>query len=206
VPPERSEEVDEVARLTMSNALPQVMRIVDGFLELGFHPTDAPHTPPPGDATERLRVLEQEIGSLPAALTAIMSEIGQVSLTGDCPALGLYYEDEDDQDRPELPDPLVLPGVGYLEYSWHEARHHGEGSEPFVFVFAPDDLHKANISGSTQDLELPDSSADPVIAGVGLSVVEYLRLSVSRGGLAGFGSDMADYPAALGSLCQTPRF
>ena len=64
-----------------------------------------------------------------------------------------------------------------------------EPKRPWRFAFAPDELHKANISGSTHDIELPDDTPDPVIRGVeyrpGITLVEYLRASMSHGGFAG---------------------
>jgi len=47
--------------------------------------------------------LNDEIGGLPYAFAASLSEVGGVSFTGDCPALALYY------NNPGRPRPTAMP-------------------------------------------------------------------------------------------------
>ena len=77
--------------------------------------------------------LDAEIGGLPVAFAASLREVGAVSFTGDCPALGLYYNTECPSPRgmppgPGYPDPMVLPGVDYLEDEW-EGHTEDDGGE-----------------------------------------------------------------------------
>lgn len=76
------------------------------------------------------------------------------------------------------------PHDDWLESEWGERQH--DSLEPLdePFQFAPDELHKANISGATHDLWLPDARADPVLLDVagrpGITLVDYLRISGRR--------------------------
>lgn len=108
---------------------------------------------------------------------------------------------------PAFPDPLCLPGVEFLE--WELENDSGE-LRTGPFPFAPDELHKANISGGTHDLSLSDPSADPVLLGVagrpGITLIGYLRVSVSWGGLPGYSFSPAGRPPALDKLMAKPQF
>lgn len=61
---------------------------------------------------------------------------------------------------------------------------------PWRFELAPDELHKAKISGGTHDVLLPTINADPIIEGVNrrpeVTLVTYLRISLGLGGFPGF--------------------
>ena len=219
VPHARQTEVEDVARSTMKRAGIQIGRIVEVLLALGFEPASSGIpvvTPPPCDVSERVAKLELLLGPLPAALKASMGEIGAVSLLGDCPAIGLYYH----QPPParvstmppgsDYPDPLWLPCVDQLESEWDERGHDLLELSTSSFEFAPDELHKANISGAAHDIWLPDTHADPVLLGVvgrpSITVVEYLRLSVAWGGFPGYSFGLAPRPRALEQLTSSPLF
>ncbi len=90
-------------------------------------------------------------------------------VAGDCPVLGLEYHGEADPHVVPAgcyPDPLCLPDAGFLRLDWDEWRGYRDRQAPFRFAFAPDELHKANVSGSTHDIELPQTVADPVLHAV----------------------------------------
>ncbi|WP_328394867.1 hypothetical protein [Nocardia sp. NBC_00416] len=115
----------------------------------------------------------------------------------------------------ETPDPLVIPPVLRLGLAWDEYREQREEDsalilDGFDFDFAPDELHKANISGSTHYITLTQRVADPVIWGVDarpdISLVDYLRLSISWGGMPGWSFDPDHAPAALAGLRTIPDF
>jgi hypothetical protein len=57
------------------------------------------------------------------------------------------------------------------------------------FGFAPDEQHKAGISGGTHDIVLPHATADPQLLGVeyrdGVTLVKYLRACLANGGFGG---------------------
>lgn len=135
------------------------------------------------------------------------------------------------------PDPLCLPGADHLRY-WVEtdlrapdeddtpgvggtgnqlldalpAGRHGEVPRDSLhrFDLAPDELHKANISGGTHEIVLPDASADPVLIGVrgrpGVTLVEYLRAAVAHGGFPGWELNGLPLPEPLRLLAVTPDF
>jgi hypothetical protein len=236
VPAELGADVAAVARETMRRVARHVARMADALDGLGFVPSDrrVPVHGAPTDA-DRAEVdrLHAETGGLPYAFAACLREVGGVDFTGDCPPLELYYNTDrparitEMPPGPDYPDPLVLPPVSYLDYQWDEQRGEYEDEDDddeeddeddvdedendrFAFDFAPDELHKANISGSTHDLYLPDRSADPVLYGVagrpGITLVEYLRLSVAWGGFPGWSFAPDRAPAALAGLRSVPDF
>lgn len=217
VPPGRQEEVDEVAAMTMRQAAVQIRRIIERLQAMGFErasPRIPLLEPPPPDVGIRVQAVEASVGPLPAALKASMSQIGAVSLLGDLPAISAYYNTAVRVDSmppgPSYPDPLCLPGIETLEWEFEALEDEDPASDGWDFPFAPDELHKANISGGTHDLRLPDASADPVLAGVagrpGITFVEYLRRSVAWGGFPGYSFDPATCPRPLDGLRSHPRF
>lgn len=216
LPPERRGEVEEVASMTMLRAGRQIHRIVEQLLAIGFEPESRETglaTPPPPDVTFRIATVEASLGPLPEAFKASVQHIGDVSLLGDSPALGVFYHQSHPSMRismppgPGFPDPLCLPGVELLEWEWeNEPQELAAG----LFPFAPDELHKANISGGTHDLSLSAGFADPVLFGVagrpGITLIEYLRVSVAWGGFPGYAFNPAGYPRALEGLMSDPQF
>jgi hypothetical protein len=61
----------------------------------------------------------------------------------------------------------------------------GEPSKGFRLVVAPDALHKANYSGDTYEIHLPDAKADTRLIGTDYYFVAYLRESFAWGGFPG---------------------
>lgn len=107
----------------------------------------------------------------------------------------------------------MLPDAEHLRCCWGEQRERLRDSpgpvEPgFLFEFAPDELHKADIGGSTHDILLPEAAADPVLRGVegrpGITLVEYLRLSIAWGGMPGWSLKPYRASAALAALRAGP--
>jgi hypothetical protein len=218
VPDPLADDVAAVARETMRRVARHVARIAEALDGLGHVPDNdrIPVHRPPTDA-DRVEVdrLDAEIGGLSAAFAAALREVGSVSFTGDCPALGLYYHARFPSDQgmppgPGYPDPLVLPSVGYLDYNWEAHNEDGDAEGELVFPFAPDELHKTNVSGGTHDLYLPDRSADPVLYYVagrdGITLVQYLRVSIAWGGFPGWSFAPDQAPAALAGLRAEPDF
>jgi hypothetical protein len=147
-----------------------------------------------------------EVGDLPAALLACLREVGGVAFVGDCVALKLGYHNDIAEAYAPLPDPLMLPGVLEMRYYWE--RHDEDGADGVGF--GPDAVHKANISGGTVEIELPSRHADPVLDGVegcpGITLVDYLRLSIAYGGFPGWRGYPTQAPPALTTLRATPDF
>lgn len=218
------EDCTAVARETMQRVARHVSRLAEQLTDLGLVPVYRVLEPPTSEDHAELDLLAGEIGTLPIALDACLRYVGHVSFMGDCPALDLWYQDSPASRQgcgspgagaDDTPDPLVLPEVAYLRYAWDEYREQREEdptliSDGFNFDFAPDELHKANISGSTHYITLTERVADPIIWGVdgrpGISLVDYLRLSISWGGMPGWSFDPAHVPAALAGLRTSPDF
>lgn len=213
------DEVDEVARSTMRRVGRQLDRIVEGVTRAGWVPSStgiAIRRMPPADASDRISKVEAVVGPIPAALRAYLTEVGLVWLAGDVPELGLRYEDGPVPDSmppgPGYPDPLCTSDVGYLEWSLDEWLSLPEDVRPLTvdFEFEPDELHKAGVSGGTHDIRLPSSVADPILSGVygrpGITLVQYLRVSVSWGGMPGYAFSEEERPSLLDELRATPDF
>jgi hypothetical protein len=215
VPGPLVDDVRGVARETMLRVNRHVRRLVEALTELDFVPDMPMHEPATQADRADVDRLDEEIGGLPIALTACLREVGAVSFLGDCPGLEVYYNTSGDatiEMPPGLgyPDPLCVPPVSYLREQWDEHRDEYEGEDEFVFDFAPDEFHKANISGGTHDIALPDPSPDPVLYGVagrpGITLVQYLRVSIAWGGFPGWSFVPQRAPAALAALRVNPDF
>jgi hypothetical protein len=216
VPGTLAEDCAAVAAETMRRVGRHVERLAEQLTALGLVPSRPLRTPPTEADHAELDALTEEIGALPAALDACLRHVGGVWFAGDCPTVGLYYESWDQYaDSRLLPDPLVLPDASYLRYSWEGYAEEVEedqsrAGEVFWFDFAPDELHKANVSGASHHVELPGTVADPVLEGVrgrpGVTLVEYLRHSVAWGAMPGWEFHPGHEPEALAGLRREPDF
>lgn len=216
VPDALTEDCTAVAAQTMQRVAGHVARLADQLTGLGLVPSGTLLKPPGAADRTELDALAAEIGAMPIALDACLRHVGGVWFAGDCPALDEYYTSADQYGAAGvLPDPLVLPDTEYLRYSWDDYRDQVQDDPElaeagFVFDFAPDELHKANISGSTHNIALAQTVADPVIHGVGgrpeITLVDYLRLSISWGGMPGWSFKADHAPAALAALRVHPDF
>ncbi|MFI0966466.1 hypothetical protein ACH4S8_34500 [Streptomyces sp. NPDC021080] len=216
IPERLAEDCAAVAAETMRRVARHIERLTGELDTLGLAPAAKLRFPTSPEELADLDRLDAEIGGLPAALYACLRHVGGVSFTGDCPQLGLSYRNSDQYtDAPILPDPLVLPLVEELRWSWDEYQENVEddpdaAEDGFVFDFAPDELHKANYSGATHDIALPSRLADPVLEGVGgregVTLVEYLRLSITWGGMPGWSFTPEHTPPALEHLRARPDF
>jgi hypothetical protein len=215
VPSSARDEVEAVATETMRRVAGHVRRLAEAYAGLGFVISDAEiplYRPATPADVEDLDDLASELGDLPVALRACLTEVGELWLAGDSAVLGLtYHADVREMGLPEdvSPDPLCLPGIEWLRESWEEHQDE-DPDEPFFFEFAPDELHKANVSGAAQEIELPSSVADPVLDGVPharkVTLVDYLRKSIAWGGCPGWAAAPDRMPAALAALRVEPDF
>jgi hypothetical protein len=215
VPAAQADDVAEVAALTMRRANAQLLEIEDALSATGYVRYGDWLDPDESDA-ELLAGLAERIGGLPAALTACMCEIGGASFLGDWAEINLRYEGPVESLQAELadPDPLCLPPAHILDDEWEAYAYDldPENPEPpqFRFPFAPDEDHKANFSGGTHDIRLPDTCADPELLGVygrpGVTLVEYLRTAVAWGVFPGWSLHDGPVPEALQRLRREPDF
>jgi hypothetical protein len=139
------------------------------------------HTPPPPDIHDQIVSFEREFAVLPLSLRTFYEVVGEVNLIGSHPALA-------PADRAIKPDPLVVYALddGALEYDEEEDE---EAGRPSAITIAPDDLHKANVSGGgAYEMAVPDLRADGELLNERhqLFFVDYLRLAFRFGGFPGY--------------------
>jgi hypothetical protein len=168
--------------------------VSSGAAKQAKQPESAPHVPPTPDAQKRVADFEKQFGALPLSLRAFYEVVGEVNLIGTHPAI-------DPPGNTVAIDPLVVHGLdeGLVEYD--EEDEDGEG-EPSAITIAPDDLHKANVSGGdAYEMAIPDLRADGELLNERhrLFFVEYLRLCFKLGGFPGYEA-MGTIPAELGRL------
>jgi hypothetical protein len=135
------------------------------------------HVPPGPDArATRLRI-EKRTGPLPLSIRAFFEVVGSVDLTGQHPALAPGGDVAE--------DPLIVYGVSD---AWEQVDGADEG-ETDEIIIAPDDLHKAGMSGGDPyAMAVPDPRADGELLNErhGLLFVPYLRLCFRFGGFPGY--------------------
>jgi hypothetical protein len=189
-----AQDAEAVAAATMQRVARNIDVIVEMLTDEGWrwaYP-DLKRTSPTAADIEAIAELQQRAGPLPLALRTCLAEVGEVWPCGSLPSWPTPAFAFDGLPRyPALLDPLVLPSAAWIEQELAEwdSDQWVTPKRPWRFGFAPDELHKANISGSTHDIELPGQTADPVIYGIsnreGITPVEYLRVSMTHGGFAG---------------------
>lgn len=128
---------------------------------------------------------EKRVGPIPLSLRTFYQVVGEVDWMGHHPALT-------PDDGKTCPDPLV---VYPLEAALDDLEDR-DGHERDSLVIAPDDLHKADISGGEPyEVGVPDPAADGKLLNEShdLYFVDYLRRVFDRGGFPG----LVDPPPAL---------
>jgi uncharacterized protein DUF6745 len=143
-------------------------------------PQFAAHVPPPPDIHRRIVDFEKEYGTLPLSLRAFYAVVGEVNLIGTHPSI-------DPKGGSVATDPLVVYALdeGALEFDDEDE----DGETPRAITIAPDDLHKANVSGGdAYEMAIPDLRADGELLNErhGLFFVDYLRLCFRFGGFPGY--------------------
>lgn len=162
-------------------------------------------SPPDDDTPGQIARLERAArGPLPLSLRAWYEQVGGVSLMGSDAVLnpvefsnrGVLTQFQMLTTRGPAtqmstgqscePDPLVMAPLEELVY---EAEDMADGQEQarLELAIAPDDLHKANISGDAYYITLPDPSADFRFDDWHKTTfVNYLRLTFQWGGFPGW--------------------
>lgn len=196
-------DAESVAWETMRRARDNVKRLVRRLGEIGFqfayepdpkkrvvawHGDSYPvHELPRKGTAKLIRQTEADMGPIPLSLRAWWEVVGGVNFIG-------AHADWPDV---EVTDPLVVGSVELLEgldeqfEEWQEfqeqAAEEGEVGEPFTLDIAPDNYHKANVSGGPPyGVLFPSAKADELFAGGPLTFVQYLRTAFKWGGFPGF--------------------
>jgi hypothetical protein len=195
-------EALEAARVVMRRARENVETIVDRLHSRGyrFEFPDHAHRPPPAEARSWAGELAARGVFLPVAFQAWIEEVGTVILMGTDP--GWPKCGRSDRGAIWYADPLVVFGdFEYLVSEWEGWKFRVERSGLeyeglFAIPFAPDDLHKAGVSGGAHYSLLTDR---PTVDGLvlnerhGFSFVTHLRHAFEWGGFPGF-EDIEDRP------------
>ncbi len=144
-----------------------------GFFGLGKPREHQPHVSPQADVRATLDELEEVAGGpIPLSLRAFFEVVGEINFNGDHPSLA-------PKDTDITPDPLmVCSAEDALAMIGSMDRNEGD---PLHIEFAPDALHKANISGGgPYCIEIPQPAADASVEDAPQEVmfVEYLRIAL----------------------------
>jgi hypothetical protein len=178
-----------VAYETMRRVEANVRDITARLQALGYHATSTqPHLPPGRKAHRQLASLEKAAGALPLSLRAFYEVVGAVDWIGEHPSLAPRTDSV-------APDPLVV-------FPIEDALALCEDGVESIMI-APDDLHKANISGGEPyEIEVPDLCADGKFLNERheLYFVEYLRLVFRFGGFPGYDGIDRTLPPELATL------
>jgi hypothetical protein len=153
-----------------------------GFFGLGKPREHQPHVPPQADVRATLDELEEVAGGpIPLSLRAFFEVVGEINFNGDHPSLA-------PKDTDVTPDPLMVCSAEDA-LAMTESRDRDD-DDLLLVEFAPDALHKANISGGgPYYIEIPQPGADASVEDAPQDVmfVEYLRIALlGWGGFPGW--------------------
>jgi hypothetical protein len=158
---------------------------------------------PPGKDTPRLlaKLEKAARGPLPLSLRAWYEQVGGVSLMGSHAVLnvtdfsnrGVLQQFQSIMVRQVVPvpaageDPAPDPLVVFPLEELMQQADDDEGGEDIQLAIAPDDLHKANVSGDAYYVKLPDACADFQFDDWHKTTfVNYLRITFQWGGFPGW--------------------
>ncbi|MFD7022481.1 hypothetical protein [Promicromonospora sukumoe] len=207
------EDAQAVAREMADRARRNVETLVERLQADGFvaarnddEATPRPaHFPPSDGAADLADWLEETFAPFPMTVAAWIRQVGDVWLVGEHPLW----------PQSLLADPLVVEleysvhGGGAREYfaeewqNWQDDADDPEDADddaqPFQLDFAPDALHKANISGDgPYGIQLPGVGVDGLV-GPTLWFVDDLNTAFEAGGFPGslYEEGYVDPPAGL---------
>ena len=184
-----ADEALEVAHETMRRVEANLRTLIERLRGMGYVFADAPHIPPARQVHKEIARIERRVGALPLSLRTFYEVVGAVDLTGTHPTLAPAR-------GPIAPDPLLVYALS------EDVVEPGEDDDAAVIIIAPDDLHKADVSGGDPyEMALPDARADGELLNERHHVffVEYLRLCFTFGGFPGY-EGAADVPPEIATL------
>jgi hypothetical protein len=204
----------ECARAMMRLARQNVQILVDRLSEQGYRFAfpDEVYVPPTDTPADLLDEAENEGVAVPISLRAWIEEVGKVNLMGTHPdwaSPAYLFSGMAKPERVWCTDPLVV-GVGAdLIRAYHEewqCRRRKLGADTagrFRIDVAPDEFHKANLSGGASYQMAADRPAvDAILLNERrcLTFVAYLRHSFEWAGFPGFELIEGDTPQLLVNL------
>ena len=181
-----------VARETMERARSNIDTLVRRLRDLQYtFVADAAVVEPAPDVPQAIAALEGRVGPIPLSLCAWWEVGGSADLRGTHPAWP-------DPRTWRYPDPLVLLPieealVDLNDYVYSEFNHAPPPGAQYPLTIAPDDAHKADVSGGEPySIMVPAATADALLREEWheTTLVNYLRICFRWGGFPGF----ARYP------------
>jgi hypothetical protein len=189
-PPLR-EDVWAVANETMRRAQSNLIVIVSRLQDLKYEFSATPFEKPGDDAEQMIELLDSRLdGGLPISLRAWFHWVGAVDFMGRHSALCFIADQNapcEEAHRLVLADPLVIAPIEKLVADFDDWEAGYWGDQAFTLELSPDDLHKANISGASYDMESRSPCGDAVFGDWHeVTFVEYLRAAFQWGGFPGW--------------------
>lgn len=136
---------------------------------------------PTRNTDQLIHKIESTAGAMPVSVKAFYREVGAVNLSG---AL--------DDALTAATDPLMVSPLEYLPDAWDEWMEYPRDEreeDPFAWEFAPDGLHKNDVSGGAPfRIVLPAPGADGLVEEENwgtVSFVSYLRTTLQWAGFPG---------------------
>lgn len=165
-----------------------------GVFGFGKFKAHEPLVAPPADIHRQIAELEDQAGgSIPLSLRAFFELVGEVNFNGDHPSIA-------PKDSAVTPDPLMVCSA--RDAIAMTDADYCDQDDPIMIEFAPDALHKANVSGGAPySIVVPDAGADALVEDEphNVTFVEYLRIAIAWGGFPGW-EGQTDRPPELDRL------
>jgi hypothetical protein len=198
--PDFRREALEFAREMMRIARRNVLALIDRVAQQGyrFAEPDAVYVPPRDDPGQLLDALEDQEIFVPIALRAWMEEVGEVRLIGTHPEWknpGFNFAEAPRPKQIWCTDPLYVGvWVDWIKacFEQWQCRCQRDGlsyTGPFCIDVAPDEFHKANLSGGdSYKIQANRPAVDAVLLNERhcFTFVAYLRHCFNWGGFPGF--------------------
>jgi hypothetical protein len=193
-----------VAYETMRRVAENVTILAERLAALGYDFTSpgsrvpasrrhAPRMPPGAKVTRQIRRLEKLAGTIPLSIRAFYEVVGTVDFNGVHVSLAPV-------DGSTAPDPLIVYGPDDV---LDDLESQDEEEPPPEIMIAPDDLHKANVSGgASYAMSVPDACVDGVVLNErhNLLFVDYLRLCFAWGAFPGYEGQDRGVPPEIEGL------
>jgi hypothetical protein len=180
------DEAREIARETMLRVARNADQLAERLAASGWVSLygELRTKPQPQDREIIRRIEEATGGPFPLSPRAFWEIVGGINfvwnyrIDGDAPNFGIAPDLPLPEMDPLCVDPPEFASRLFEEWEWQKSEIDPDLTGAFSLDLAPDDLHKANVSGGpAYAIELPFYGVDPIFANEGhdLPFVDYLR-------------------------------
>jgi hypothetical protein len=188
-----AQETMEIVRRTILTLIDRLER-----QDYRFAYPDSVYVPPVDDTRDLLEELERKGLFLPISLQAWLTEVGRVNLMGSHPKWpnpGYLFKGIPKPVKAWCTDPLVVevrPDLIPSHLSEWQLRRQlvaFDNGADFQITVAPDEFHKANLSGGdSYQIQCSRPAVDAIVLNERhcLTFMAYLRYSLEWGGFPGF--------------------